>query len=42
LNKDLAWYYPEPKEAEKKIKNYVTFWKGVEVVTYTFARTSLP
>ena len=33
LNKDLAWYYPEPKEAAKKIKNYVAFWKGVEVVT---------
>ena len=33
LNKDLAWYYPEPKEAAKKIKNYVAFWKGVDVVT---------
>ena len=33
LNKDLAWYYPEPKETKKKIKNYVAFWKGVEVVT---------
>ena len=33
LNKDLAWYYPEPKEAAKKIKNYIGFWKGVEVVT---------
>jgi len=31
-NKDAAWYYPEPKEAAKEIKNYVAFWKGVEVV----------
>ena len=33
VNKDAAWYYPEPKEAAKKIKNYVAFWNGVEVVT---------
>jgi len=26
-----AWYYPEPKEAAKKIKNYIAFWQGVEV-----------
>jgi uncharacterized protein (DUF427 family) len=31
-NKDAAWYYPEPKEAAKQIKDYVAFWKGVEVV----------
>ena len=31
MNKDAAWYYPEPKEAAKEIKNYVAFWKGVEV-----------
>jgi uncharacterized protein (DUF427 family) len=30
-NKDAAWYYPEPKEAAKQIKNYVAFWKGVKV-----------
>jgi len=32
VNNDSAWYYPEPKEAAKEIKNYVAFWKGVEVV----------
>lgn len=32
VNKDAAWYYPEPKEAAKKIAGYVAFWKGVEVV----------
>ena len=30
-NKDAAWYYPEPKEAAQQIKDYVAFWKGVEV-----------
>ncbi len=31
-NADAAWYYPSPKEAAVKIKDYVAFWKGVEVV----------
>jgi len=30
-NKDAAWFYPEPKEEAKNIKNYVAFWNGVEV-----------
>jgi len=30
-NKDAAWYYPEPKLAASQIKNYVAFWKGVQV-----------
>ena len=30
-NKDAAWYYPEPKEAAKKIAGRVAFWKGVIV-----------
>ena len=30
-NADAAWYYPEPKEAAKSIKNYVAFWRGVDV-----------
>ena len=30
-NKDAAWYYPEPKEAAKQIKDYVAFWKGVKI-----------
>ena len=32
VNKDAAWYYPDPKEAAKKISGHVAFWKGVEVV----------
>jgi uncharacterized protein (DUF427 family) len=31
LNKDAAWYYPNPKEAASQIKDYVAFWKGIEV-----------
>ena len=30
-NNDAAWYYPEPKEAAQEIKDYVAFWKGVNV-----------
>ncbi|MCF8262566.1 MAG: DUF427 domain-containing protein [Melioribacteraceae bacterium] len=31
VNKDAAWYYPEPKEAANQIKDHVAFWKGVEI-----------
>ena len=30
-NPDAAWYYPEPKDAAAQIKDYVAFWRGVEV-----------
>jgi uncharacterized protein (DUF427 family) len=30
-NKDAAWYYPEPYDAASLIKDYIAFWKGVEV-----------
>ena len=30
-NEDAAWYYPEPKEAAKKIRGMVAFWHGVEI-----------
>jgi len=30
-NTDAAWYYPDPKEAAKKIKGYIAFWRGVKV-----------
>ncbi|MCS7014244.1 MAG: DUF427 domain-containing protein [Chloroherpetonaceae bacterium] len=32
VNKDAAWYYPDPKEHAKRIKGYVAFWRGVKVV----------
>lgn len=31
VNKDAAWYYPEPSEAAAKIKDHVAFWRGVKV-----------
>ena len=32
-NHDAAWYYPEPTEAARNIKNHVAFWRGVKVET---------
>ncbi|NBR27709.1 MAG: DUF427 domain-containing protein [Betaproteobacteria bacterium] len=31
INKDAAWYYPNPKSAAGNIKGYIAFWKGVKV-----------
>jgi uncharacterized protein (DUF427 family) len=31
VNKDAAWYYPDPKPAAKNIGGYIAFWKGVKV-----------
>jgi uncharacterized protein (DUF427 family) len=31
VNKDAAWYYPQPKDAAREIKDRVAFWKGVKV-----------
>jgi uncharacterized protein (DUF427 family) len=31
VNKDAAWYYPEPKAAADEIKGYFAFWRGVKV-----------
>jgi uncharacterized protein (DUF427 family) len=28
---DVAWAYPEPKDAAKQITGHVAFWKGVVV-----------
>jgi len=30
-NPDAAWFYPEPKEAARAIRNYVAFWRGVKI-----------
>jgi uncharacterized protein (DUF427 family) len=32
INRDAAWYYPEPKPEALEIKNYIAFWHGVKVV----------
>ena len=31
VNRDAAWYYPEPKAAAREIKDHVAFWHGVKV-----------
>jgi uncharacterized protein (DUF427 family) len=31
VKRDAAWFYPDPKSAAANIRNYVAFWKGVEV-----------
>jgi len=31
VNKDAAWYYPNPKAAAANIKDHVAFWRGVKV-----------
>lgn len=30
-NEDAAWYYPQPSELAKGIKNHIAFSKGVKV-----------
>ncbi len=32
VNAQAAWYYPDPKPEATEIKDYVAFWKGVDVV----------
>jgi len=31
VNKDGAWYYPDPKTEAAEIKDHVAFWRGVKV-----------
>jgi uncharacterized protein (DUF427 family) len=31
VNRDAAWFYPEPKAAAANIKDHVAFWRGVAV-----------
>ncbi|MBE7469956.1 MAG: DUF427 domain-containing protein [Anaerolineales bacterium] len=28
VNRNAAWYYPDPKPAANNIKGYIAFWKG--------------
>lgn len=32
VNKNAAWYYPQPSDAAKQIKDHIAFWRGVEIV----------
>lgn len=31
MNRDAAWYYPEPETEYQQLKNRIAFWKGVEL-----------
>lgn len=31
VNRNAAWYYPEPKDGAQKIAGYVAFWNGVRI-----------
>ena len=31
-NKDAAWYYDDPTKEASEIKDYIAFWKGVEII----------
>jgi uncharacterized protein (DUF427 family) len=31
VNKDAAWYYPQPGTAAAQIRNHVALWHGVQV-----------
>ena len=31
-NPDAAWYYPDPRPTARKLKRYVAFWRGVDIV----------
>lgn len=31
INRDAAWYYPQPKEAARQIAGHIAFWRGVVI-----------
>ncbi len=31
VNRGAAWFYPNPSPAASEIKDYVAFWRGVQV-----------
>jgi uncharacterized protein (DUF427 family) len=32
VNRDAAWYYPQPSPAAAQIRHHVAFWHGVKVI----------
>jgi uncharacterized protein (DUF427 family) len=32
INFDAAWCYANPKDKANHIKNYIAFWKGVQII----------
>lgn len=31
VNRDAAWYYPNPSAQAERIRGYIAFWRGVKV-----------
>jgi uncharacterized protein (DUF427 family) len=31
VNRDAAWFYPNPKQAAEQIQGRIAFWKGVAI-----------
>lgn len=31
VNRDAAWYYPDPKQPAASIKDRIAFWRGVTI-----------
>ena len=31
VNRDAAWFYPEPSKAAERVRDRVAFWRGVKV-----------
>ena len=31
VNRNAAWYYPEPEDAVMRIENYIAFWHDVRI-----------
>ena len=31
VNKDAAWFYPDPSKAAERVRDRVAFWRGVKV-----------
>jgi uncharacterized protein (DUF427 family) len=31
VNKDAAWYYPDPSQAAERVRDRIAFWRGVQV-----------
>ncbi len=31
VNRDAAWFYPDPKPGAEAVRGRIAFWKGVEI-----------
>jgi uncharacterized protein (DUF427 family) len=31
VNRDAAWYYPEPSQEAERVRDRIAFWRGIKV-----------